>query len=281
MRYIVAVSGGVDSVVLLDMLVHEVNHEVIVAHFDHGIRGDQSAADSRFVEALARRYKVPFHVGHGQLSPAASEAEARQKRYDFLFKVAQQYQANLVTAHHADDSIETIAINQYRGTGWRGLAVLGDARITRPLLAKTKAELYDYALQHNLEWVEDATNQTDDYLRNRLRRQLGRLTKSDKESLHDLRTKQFALGEQIDREAAQLLGGAVTTSRYFFIMIDETPAIELLRTLTSRKLTRPQLQRILMAIKTFQAGAVLEAGGGLRVRFTVREFIVENTSGVL
>ena len=280
-KYVVAVSGGVDSVALLDMLVREEYSEIIVAHFDHGIRGDQSAADRRFVEALARLYNLVCYVGYGQLAPTASEAEARDKRYEFLFEITRQYEATLVTAHHADDSIETIAINQYRGTGWRGLAVLGDARITRPLLTKTKAELYAYALQHNLEWVEDATNHTDSYLRNRLRRQLGSLTESDKEELHNLREQQLVLSEQINREVAQLLVSTEKTSRYFFIMIDEASAIELLRALTWQKLTRPQLQSVLLAIKTYRPGAILEAGAGIRLRFTLREFIVENTSGVI
>ena len=281
MKYVVAVSGGVDSVVLLDMLVRAGEHELIVAHFDHGIRGDESAADARFVEALAKGYGLPCYVGKGELSKDASEAEAREKRYMFLFEIARRHEATLVTAHHANDCIETIAINHRRGTGWRGLAVLNDKRIYRPLLAKTKSELYAYALENNLEWVEDATNRSDRYLRNRLRRQLGQIADSDNEKLRDLREQQSVLAEQIDREVEQLIAAGIGTNRYFFISIDEASGLELLRKVTWQKLTRPQLRQMLLAIKTYPLGAILEAGAGIRVRFTAREFIVENTSEVL
>jgi tRNA(Ile)-lysidine synthase len=281
MKYVVAVSGGVDSVVLLDVLVQMDEHDLVVAHFDHGIRGDESAADARFVEALAKGYGLPCYVGKGELSKDASEAEAREKRYMFLFEIARELEAILVTAHHANDCIETIAINCRRGTGWRGLAVLSDKRIYRPLLEKTKSELYAYALENNLEWVEDVTNYSDRYLRNRLRRQLGQIDASSSEVLRELRSSQLALANNIDSEVEQLIAAEVGTSRYFFISIDEASALEILRKLTRQKLTRPQLRRMLLAIKTYPVGAILEVGAGIQVRFTAREFIVENTSEVL
>ncbi|HEX6258362.1 MAG TPA: tRNA lysidine(34) synthetase TilS, partial [Candidatus Saccharimonadales bacterium] len=123
--YVVAVSGGVDSIVLLDMLAGQAGLELIVAHFDHGIRQD-STEDAEFVRAAAQRYSLPFELGQATLGPGASEEAARTARYSFLRSIAKKYQARIVTAHHADDVIETIAINVARGTGWRGLVSLRD-----------------------------------------------------------------------------------------------------------------------------------------------------------
>jgi len=140
MKYVVAVSGGVDSVVLLDILARINTHQFIVAHFDHGIRED-SAADARFVKALADKYELTFVCTREELGMTASEELARTRRYVFLKAVAQKLQAQLITAHHLDDLVETVMINKIRGTGWRGLAVFGDESIRRPLLTMSKQQL--------------------------------------------------------------------------------------------------------------------------------------------
>lgn len=281
MKYIVAVSGGVDSVVLLDMLVHKkVNLKdqdmLIVAHFDHGIRPD-SAADARFVHALAASYGLAFESKREELGVQASEALARERRYAFLGEMARKYDAQIVTAHHLDDLVETIAINLTRGTGWRGLAVLGSPKVQRPLLAYTKNMLYEYATSHRLEWVEDETNQQDGYLRNQLRRQIQqRIDDSTKYKLAELRHKQLRVAKEINDEVQRLIADEGTAeSRYFFTMINEAVALELLRTLTKSQLTRPRLSALLLGIKTSKAGAKLELGEGLTAYFTQREFIVK------
>ena len=92
MAYLVAVSGGVDSVVLLDVMAAQAAEPLIVAHVDHGIRGEASAADARFVAALAAHYGLPFVSTQLKLGPNASEAAAREARYDFLLDAAAQYQ---------------------------------------------------------------------------------------------------------------------------------------------------------------------------------------------
>ena len=200
MKLIVAVSGGVDSVVLLDMLVQERQHELIVAHFDHGIRSD-SAEDALFVAEITRRYGLPFEMKREELGANASEELARARRYAFLRGVAKKYEAVIATAHHMDDIAETIAINLTRGTGWRGLAVLaGD--VYRPLLGTTKAELRAYAQEHEISWHEDSTNTSDAYLRNRLR------VKLDDEDrtlqLAALRAEQVRLRNEVSRELETL-----------------------------------------------------------------------------
>lgn len=278
MRYLVAVSGGIDSVVLLDQLVSNSEHELIVAHFDHGIR-DDSADDTRFVAGLAAQYNLPFVSKREELGGQASEEQARRERYAFLRTMAQKHQAIIVTAHHADDVIETIAINLQRGTGWRGLAVMQTPGILRPLLAMTKVDMYAYALEKRLEWVEDSTNASDQYLRNRLRHLFAtQLTSEQKQSLLLLWRQQLQLKTMIGQEVLAF-AKQDEYSRYYLNQIDEQTAIELLRAVIVAKThlspTRPQLARAILAVKTARPHTVFEIGAGVQLKFNVRTFIVE------
>ena len=278
MRYLVAVSGGVDSVVLLDQLVQAGEHELIVAHFDHGIR-DDSAADARFVEALAAKYHLPFVSAREELGKQASEELARDRRYAFLREMAQKHQATIMTAHHADDVVETIAINLIRGTGWRGIGVMRSSDVARPLLDMTKQQIRNYATENHLEWVEDSTNSSSDYLRNRVRQKIAaQMTDKGKRAVLAIWRKQLDLRVPIERE----LRSYVTQdeySRYYLTQIDDQVAAELLRVLVIAAAnwgpTRPQLQRALIAIKTARPHTSYEIGGGVTLRFTARTFIVE------
>src|SRR5438445_4950610 len=109
--YAVAVSGGVDSVVLLDILAKRDDLELAVAHFDHGIRED-SVEDRHFVEGLAKNYGLPFIYEEGSLGPKSSEAEAREARYKFLRQAQKKAGAKaIITAHHQDDLLETAILN--------------------------------------------------------------------------------------------------------------------------------------------------------------------------
>jgi tRNA(Ile)-lysidine synthase len=272
-KYVVAVSGGVDSVVLLDHLVEHPEYELIVAHFDHGIR-DDSADDEAFVKVLAERYGLLFESKREELGKQASEALARDRRYAFLYSVAKKHDALIVTAHHSDDAVETVAINLMRGTGWRGLAVL-DSEVIRPLIDMGKQEIIAYAKEHNLTWREDSTNESDVYLRNRLRHKMVSLSDDQKRQLLGLRAHQIASKRAIDIEVKRLVGDGPTYSRYFFTHVDSQVAIECLRLITMMCLTRPQLSRVLLAVKTNQPGTVFEAGSGLQFGFTSRNFWVE------
>lgn len=278
-RYLVAVSGGVDSVVLLDMLAKSVPaSRLFVAHFDHGTRGD-SAADARFVRQLALHYSLPFFTTREELGSGVSEDRARTRRYLFLRSTAKKLDATLVTAHHADDCIESIIINMQRGTGWRGLAVLAAPDIKRPLIATSKKELYAYALQHKLEWVEDATNATDYYLRNRVRRQMGQLKNVQKQAVLRLWSEQKALKQAIDKEASRFVSATNSYDRYFFIMLPQQVAAELFRAAVKQKTgtspTLPQTRRALIAIRVAKPGAAHEVGAMVTLRFKKRFFVVE------
>jgi tRNA(Ile)-lysidine synthetase-like protein len=272
-KYVVAVSGGVDSVVLLDMLAKKGDSELIVAHFDHGIRTD-SKLDAEFVAKLAKLYKLPFETKREDLGASASEELARDRRYKFLRDVAKKHKATLVTAHHADDVVESITINLLRGTGWRGLTVL-DSDVVRPITDMAKSEIINYAKKHKLRWREDSTNLSDDYLRNRIRKQTIVLDNDIKRQLLALWVTQKAIKKQIDNEAKKLVASGPDFSRYFFTHIDQTVAVELLRRVTNGLLTRPQLAKLLHAIKTSSPNKIFQAGNGLNVKFTSRNFRVE------
>lgn len=270
MTYVVAVSGGVDSVVLLDMMVRQSKGSLVVAHFDHGIRPD-SHEDAKFAELLAKMHNLPFETRREELGENASEALARERRYAFLRDVAKKHSARIVTAHHADDLVETVAINLVRGTGWRGLAVL-DSGVARPLLDMTKSYLYRYAVMYGLEWREDSTNTDDRYLRNKIRPHVKDLPMDDKSRIRKLRHEQVQLKRAIEKEVPRILGAGPIYSRYLIINIPKEVAMECLRVITQGKLTRPQLERLLLAVKTASPGVSHQAGSGVIVSFTTRYF---------
>lgn len=272
---LVAVSGGVDSAVLLDILGRS-EHRLIVAHVDHGIR-EVSADDARFVEGLARQYNLPFVSTRCELGPDASEETARQARYDFLMAKAQEFDAEIAVAHHQDDVIGSIVINLVRGTGWRGVAVMNRPGIIRPLIGWTKQQIYDYALTHHLEWVEDETNHSLRYLRNRLRAGIIRLERSRCQEIIHLRARQLTLVRAIDKMTDQLTTVA-GSSRYFYSGIDRVSAIELLRKHIDVEIgirpTIPQTERVLLAVKTAKPGKRLDVGDGVIVSFNTQSFVV-------
>ena len=252
--YIVAVSGGVDSVVLLDLLSKQTNLKLIVAHFDHGIR-ENSATDSQFVQKLAKSLGLQFELGSAKLGKNASEEQARDARYKFLNKIRDKYQARqIITAHHSDDIVETIIINLIRGTGWRGLSSLRSTKkILRPLLDYTKSDIKDYAKTHNLSWVEDSTNQDLRYLRNEIRQKLiTKMNSKQRKQFLELYQSQRILMDQIDTHTTEIN----TDRRHDLIMWPQEVSIEVLR--SQLKLTRPQAQRALMAIKTARPGTEME-----------------------
>jgi tRNA(Ile)-lysidine synthase len=272
-KYILAISGGVDSSVLLDMYSKRPDLDLIIAHFDHGIRED-SAKDAEFVENLAKKYNLPFETKREKLGKNASEDLARARRYKYLRELSKKYDAQIVTAQHADDAVETIAINLTRGTGWRGLAAM-DSDITRPLIDMTKKEILDYAEKNKLKWREDSTNASDIYLRNRIRRNLEKINDDEKWQILGLWSEQKNLKKQIDKEVFQLIGGGPSYSRYFFTHIDEKSATECLRAATGALLTRPQLKKAIYAIKTKKTQKAYHAGSGVVLKFSSRIFTVE------
>lgn len=198
-KKILAVSGGIDSMVLLERFFRDEPENIVVAHFNHGTR-ISADLDEQFVFSRCKELKVPFETMKIMLGEGVSEELARQKRYDFLYHVANKYGGEIYTAHHLDDLIESIAINLIRGTGWRGLTPFSDNRIHRPFIESGfyKTDILRFAAENKVLFREDPTNATDDYLRNRVRSKLLIMTRAEKERLIDLYKKQTIIRHEIE-----------------------------------------------------------------------------------
>lgn len=283
MKYVVAVSGGVDSVVLLHMMAElqktSPDLSLIVAHADHGIRED-SDTDAWHVATLAKRYGLPFELTRLSLGDDPSEETARDARYAWLESVRAKHHADgIVTAHHQDDQLETIALNLQRGTGWRGLASLrtSDEKY-RPLLGASKASLVRYAIDHGLVWHEDSTNDNMKYTRNYIRHAVvPKLTPAARKKLAGLAAQQRELREKIEAEVAKVLDGVrddVGLSRHQLIMMPDSVALEVLREATKGRHEPFQMRRLLHFVKTGRQGSLLQLGKGKNALLTRQRVIV-------
>jgi tRNA(Ile)-lysidine synthase len=185
-KLIVAVSGGADSVALLHLLLEAGYRNLIVAHFNHRLRGKASDGDAAFVEKLAAKLDLPCEIAEGDVRKLASsrkcslETAAREARYSFLATVAKKHRIRMVVlAHHADDQVETCLFNFLRGSGIAGLSgmkprstrTIGGIgmELLRPLLPIPKGELLGYLKERKIRFREDATNAVADASRNKLR----------------------------------------------------------------------------------------------------------------
>lgn len=197
-RVAVAVSGGADSVALLRVLLDlraELGVVLAVAHFNHGLRGEQSDADEAFVAELAHHHRLEFFIGqadvreHARTNKLTIEAAARRLRYEWLVALAHQERFDCIaTAHTRNDQAETVLLKFLRGAGTRGLAGIypsvlpreqEEVRIIRPLLCVSRCEGEKYLVALDQSWREDETNLDRRFLRNRVRHELLPLLERD------------------------------------------------------------------------------------------------------
>ena len=182
---VVAVSGGADSVALLHLLrsLEECPLSLVVAHFNHLLRGEESDGDEAFVAALAEMHGLPYAVRRFDVKEFAGaqglslEEAGRVCRYRFFSDVAEQHGAATVAlAHHADDQAETVLMRLLRGSGATGLcgmtAKTGDGRYVRPLLEVSRIQIEAYLAEHGLAYRTDSSNNDKSFLRNRIRHEL-------------------------------------------------------------------------------------------------------------
>lgn len=167
-----ALSGGADSVALvyaMKLLAQKLEITVSAAHFNHHLRGAESDSDESFVRQFCRHHDIELQVGSGTVEPGEKglEAAARKARYEFLCSLP----GKIATAHTADDNAETVLLHLIRGTGLKGLGGIMpvNGKIIRPMLNVTRREVIDFLQEYHLHWINDSSNDTDQFMRNRLR----------------------------------------------------------------------------------------------------------------
>lgn len=286
-HYVLAVSGGVDSMVLLDLLRKRPGIKLVVAHFDHGIR-DDSNLDKQFVENMAKAHKIPFVYGKGNLGPAASEEAARNARYSFLKSVQQATGARaIITAHHQDDLLETAMLNMLRGTGRRGLTSLRSTDgIVRPLLDHSKNRIKEYAANNKISWREDSTNADTRYRRNHVRQNvMTKLTPGQRAQLTILLEDMRQLNDRIDTEITNMLHtqpGVDVIDRDWFIGLPHEVAQEVLHHWLTRKkianLNRRRLEQLVVALKTAQPNTVHDVSKDHKIHIAKKSVHLKKTA---
>lgn len=299
--YVLAISGGVDSVSLLHALVQQMQspqtkesndrqHRVgdyifTVAHFDHGIRSD-SQQDRLLVAEMAKKYGLPFVYQNGNLGAGASEEIARNARYDFLRQVQKAAKANaIVTAHHQDDAIETAVFNMLRGTGRRGMSSLSDLpHIRRPLLHVRKSDIHAYAKEQGLVWYEDSTNADVTITRNYIRKILiPKIGKQGTIALLQAINHIKVLNKAIDDNLLVYLHvqpARQTLDRHMFVQLPHVVAKEVMASwLRSHNITTfdsKMLERLVAQCKTLAPGKQIDIDARHRILIGKESIVLTN-----
>lgn len=179
-RFLLAVSGGLDSVVLCH-LFQQAKLDFLIAHCNFQLRGEESNRDEKFVRQLAEQYHREIVVekfdtaSYAEINKLSTQVAARELRYNwFRSLLAEGHASYIVTAHHADDNIETVVMNFFRGTGLKGLIGMDEhhEHVWRPLLKFRRSEMEVYAQQNSLLHVQDSSNASSNYTRNYFRNEL-------------------------------------------------------------------------------------------------------------
>ena len=201
-RVICALSGGADSVAMLFalfLLKDKLGICLEAAHFNHHLRGEESQRDEYFVRDFCARYDIPLHVGGGRVQPGKKglEAAARDARYAYL----QSLDGKIATAHTADDNAETVLLHLIRGTGLKGLGGIAPKRgkLIRPMLGVTRQEVEAFLTEWSLPHVEDSSNGSDAFLRNRVRHHVMPLLRQENPRIGENLSK-LALRLRLDEE---------------------------------------------------------------------------------
>ena len=179
-KLLVAFSGGIDSTVLAHLL-HSLKYNISLAHCNFMLRGSESDDDENFATTFANNLKIECFTQQLETTKYAKKNKlsvqmaARELRYHWFAELRKRFQFNyLLTAHHADDNIETFFINLLRGSGLKGLSGIPEINqsVVRPLLPFSRQEIKEYALKNKLQWCEDSSNEDTKYLRNKIRHEI-------------------------------------------------------------------------------------------------------------
>lgn len=205
-KILIACSGGLDSVVL-SRLFKELNYNISLAHCNFSLRGKESDEDEKFVISLADKLSIPIFnkkfntKAYKSKHKLSTQVAARNLRYQWFDEVCKEHSFDfLATGHHLDDDLETFLINLSRGTGLRGLTgipIIND-KIVRPLLNFPRENILLYAKEKKVTWREDSSNQTTDYLRNKLRIEvIPKLKEADQNALNGFQQTQKHLVDSV------------------------------------------------------------------------------------
>ena len=272
--YVVAVSGGVDSVVLLHKLVSresmdQINSpKYVIAHFNHGIRTDTDI-DKDLVQNLADKYELDFEYSEGNLGADVSEATAREARYKFLREVKEKHNADkIITAHHQDDVLETMVLNMIRGTGPRGLSPMNSHDdLLRPLLNRKKSELISYAIENKLVWHEDSTNNDEQYLRNYVRLNVMPKLEPRTDKLLDINKRIAEIYQDIDIRIQLIIPKKNMLSRSWFVGLSYSVQKEIIRgwlvKIGINDIDSATIERLTISVKTLPVGKKTDINGKL------------------
>ena len=213
-KLLLAVSGGLDSMVLLHLL-QQLPYTIAIAHCNFQLRGIESFEDQSFVQNYALQHQIPFYYTQFDTQAFANDYKlstqvaARELRYDWFYEQLELHQFDFVlTAHHADDNLETFLINLSRGTGLDGLSGIPaqNDTVLRPLLPFSRAAIEEYAKANNLQWREDSSNASDKYLRNQIRHHLVPMLKE----LNPDFLKVFGMTQEYLQQAQELVADAAS-----------------------------------------------------------------------
>ncbi len=289
-KYVVAVSGGVDSIVLLDLLTKQKDLDLVVAHYDHGVRPD-SPVDRKFVATLSQKYNLPFEFEEGHLGSSVSEEEARNQRYAFLQKIRKKYNAlAVVTAHHHDDAMETAVFNILRGTNRKGVVALSSSEtICRPLLGKTKLDIVEYAEKNNLVWREDSTNNTDAYTRNWIRHNvMSKLSNAQRQQLTKTHSEIRRLNTELDAavknqlSAIQLQPSSIDRKK--LLALPHTVAAEVmaewLRENNYSDFDKKTINKLVVGAKTLRSGKQIAISKNLSLEIHDQKLLLKKFSSI-
>ena len=223
---ICAVSGGADSMALLFamyLLKQKLKIDVSAAHFNHQLRGAESDRDAEFVKDFCSRHEIPLHLEAEQVIPGKKglEAAARDARYRFLRSLP----GKIATAHTANDNAETVLMHMVRGTGLKGLGAIAPVsdHLIRPMLSVTREDVLQFLDAYHIPYVEDSTNETDAFLRNRIRHNVMPLLAKENPKLAE---NLSAMALRLREDAALLLERAERSQTTDVFALRELPASE-------------------------------------------------------
>lgn len=212
-KLLIAISGGLDSVVLAHVF-HELQYAIGLAHCNFNLRGAESDGDEEFVKTLAKQLNTQLFTKQFATEVYANESKesiqmaARSLRYTWFKEIASQHEYDyILTAHHADDALETFLINLSRGTGIDGLTGIPEinGNIIRPLLPYTRMNLQEYATSKSIQWREDSSNASTKYIRNKIRHQIVPLLKE----LHPTFMENFKVTQEHLQGSKQIIEASI------------------------------------------------------------------------